>query len=105
MFSVVQVLCLVAMEKPISLKPEHIRDEKVKVIPIFLIIFFSHSYDLFISKTISLSTLLFREVHFSFPNLCRRLLYILVDQVISSFAFFGHLIDWNFKMNFRFFNQ
>lgn len=26
-----QVLCLVAMEKPISLKPEHIRDEKVKV--------------------------------------------------------------------------
>ncbi|KAL8136579.1 hypothetical protein V2J09_002580 [Rumex salicifolius] len=25
-----QVLCLVAMEKPISLKPEHIRDEKVK---------------------------------------------------------------------------
>ncbi|KAL0658092.1 hypothetical protein Bca4012_078677 [Brassica carinata] len=32
MFSVVQVLCLVAMEKPISLKPEHIRDEKVKVL-------------------------------------------------------------------------
>ncbi|XP_048328215.1 glucose-6-phosphate 1-dehydrogenase 6, cytoplasmic [Ziziphus jujuba] len=27
-----QVLCLVAMEKPISLKPEHIRDEKVKVL-------------------------------------------------------------------------
>ena len=26
-----QVLCLVAMEKPISLKPEHIKDEKVKV--------------------------------------------------------------------------
>ncbi|EFH53294.1 glucose-6-phosphate dehydrogenase 5 [Arabidopsis lyrata subsp. lyrata] len=26
------VLCLVAMEKPISLKPEHIRDEKVKVL-------------------------------------------------------------------------
>ncbi|KDO42043.1 hypothetical protein CISIN_1g010132mg [Citrus sinensis] len=26
-----QVLCLVAMEKPVSLKPEHIRDEKVKV--------------------------------------------------------------------------
>ncbi|KAH6781773.1 glucose-6-phosphate dehydrogenase 6, partial [Perilla frutescens var. hirtella] len=25
-----QVLCLVAMEKPVSLKPEHIRDEKVK---------------------------------------------------------------------------
>ncbi|KAL3640064.1 Glucose-6-phosphate 1-dehydrogenase, cytoplasmic isoform [Castilleja foliolosa] len=27
-----QVLCLVAMEKPISLSPEHIRDEKVKVL-------------------------------------------------------------------------
>ncbi|KAL9685497.1 hypothetical protein QQ045_022947 [Rhodiola kirilowii] len=27
-----QVLCLVAMEKPASLKPEHIRDEKVKVL-------------------------------------------------------------------------
>ncbi|GFP94075.1 glucose-6-phosphate 1-dehydrogenase cytoplasmic isoform, partial [Phtheirospermum japonicum] len=27
-----QVLCLVAMEKPISLNPEHIRDEKVKVL-------------------------------------------------------------------------
>ncbi|KAL6507277.1 Glucose-6-phosphate 1-dehydrogenase, cytoplasmic isoform [Orobanche gracilis] len=27
-----QVLCLVAMEKPVSLKPEHIRDEKVKVL-------------------------------------------------------------------------
>ncbi|KAK4798593.1 hypothetical protein SAY86_030919 [Trapa natans] len=27
-----QVLCLIAMEKPISLKPEHIRDEKVKVL-------------------------------------------------------------------------
>ncbi|KAI4350564.1 hypothetical protein L6164_005011 [Bauhinia variegata] len=27
-----QVLCLVTMEKPISLKPEHIRDEKVKVL-------------------------------------------------------------------------
>ncbi|KAH0908421.1 hypothetical protein HID58_031742, partial [Brassica napus] len=27
-----QILCLVAMEKPISLKPEHIRDEKVKVL-------------------------------------------------------------------------
>ncbi|RAL46917.1 unnamed protein product [Cuscuta campestris] len=27
-----QVFCLVAMEKPISLKPEHIRDEKVKVL-------------------------------------------------------------------------
>ncbi|RZC72544.1 hypothetical protein C5167_048015 [Papaver somniferum] len=26
------VLCLVAMEKPISLKPDHIRDEKVKVL-------------------------------------------------------------------------
>ncbi|KAL0450757.1 UNVERIFIED_CONTAM: Glucose-6-phosphate 1-dehydrogenase, cytoplasmic isoform [Sesamum latifolium] len=26
------VLCLVAMEKPVSLKPEHIRDEKVKVL-------------------------------------------------------------------------
>lgn len=26
-----QVFCLVAMEKPISIKPEHIRDEKVKV--------------------------------------------------------------------------
>lgn len=26
-----QVFCLVAMEKPVSLKPEHIRDEKVKV--------------------------------------------------------------------------
>lgn len=26
-----QVLCLVAMEKPVSMKPEHIRDEKVKV--------------------------------------------------------------------------
>lgn len=28
----VQVLCLVAMEKPVSLSPEHIRDEKVKVL-------------------------------------------------------------------------
>ncbi|CAI9777289.1 unnamed protein product [Fraxinus pennsylvanica] len=27
-----QVLCLIAMEKPISLKPENIRDEKVKVL-------------------------------------------------------------------------
>ncbi|KAH6831290.1 glucose-6-phosphate dehydrogenase 6 [Perilla frutescens var. hirtella] len=27
-----QVFCLVAMEKPISMKPEHIRDEKVKVL-------------------------------------------------------------------------
>ncbi|KAK6913025.1 Glucose-6-phosphate dehydrogenase, NAD-binding [Dillenia turbinata] len=27
-----QVLCLVAVEKPVSLKPEHIRDEKVKVL-------------------------------------------------------------------------
>ncbi|VFQ73533.1 unnamed protein product [Cuscuta campestris] len=27
-----QIFCLVAMEKPISLKPEHIRDEKVKVL-------------------------------------------------------------------------
>ncbi|PWA67888.1 glucose-6-phosphate dehydrogenase [Artemisia annua] len=27
-----QVLCLVAMERPVSLKPEHIRDEKVKVL-------------------------------------------------------------------------
>ncbi|GKB15887.1 glucose-6-phosphate 1-dehydrogenase, cytoplasmic isoform [Tanacetum coccineum] len=27
-----QVLCLVAMEKPVSLKPEHVRDEKVKVL-------------------------------------------------------------------------
>ncbi|XP_057482359.1 glucose-6-phosphate 1-dehydrogenase 6, cytoplasmic [Actinidia eriantha] len=27
-----QVFCLVAMEKPVSLKPEHIRDEKVKVL-------------------------------------------------------------------------
>ncbi|RWW28899.1 hypothetical protein GW17_00006591 [Ensete ventricosum] len=27
-----QVLCLVAMEKPVSLYPEHIRDEKVKVL-------------------------------------------------------------------------
>ncbi|KAI4348263.1 hypothetical protein L6164_009003 [Bauhinia variegata] len=27
-----QVFCLIAMEKPISLKPEHIRDEKVKVL-------------------------------------------------------------------------
>ncbi|ONK77706.1 uncharacterized protein A4U43_C02F9670 [Asparagus officinalis] len=27
-----QVLCLVAMEKPVSLKPEYIRDEKVKVL-------------------------------------------------------------------------
>lgn len=26
-----QVFCLVAMEKPVSLKPEYIRDEKVKV--------------------------------------------------------------------------
>lgn len=26
-----QVLCLVAMEKPVSLSPEHVRDEKVKV--------------------------------------------------------------------------
>lgn len=26
-----KVLCLVAMEKPVSMKPEHIRDEKVKV--------------------------------------------------------------------------
>ncbi|KAG9158949.1 hypothetical protein Leryth_013325 [Lithospermum erythrorhizon] len=31
-----QVLCLVAMEKPVSLKPEHIRDEKVKVLQSFL---------------------------------------------------------------------
>ncbi|CAN7128299.1 unnamed protein product [Brassica rapa subsp. narinosa] len=31
-FILLQVLCLVAMEKPISLKPEHIRDEKVKVL-------------------------------------------------------------------------
>ncbi|RZC70083.1 hypothetical protein C5167_033206 [Papaver somniferum] len=28
----IQVLCLVAMEKPVSLTPEHIRDEKVKVL-------------------------------------------------------------------------
>jgi glucose-6-phosphate 1-dehydrogenase len=28
----VQVLCLVAMEKPVSLSPEHVRDEKVKVL-------------------------------------------------------------------------
>ncbi|KAK6798840.1 hypothetical protein RDI58_006543 [Solanum bulbocastanum] len=28
----IQVLCLVAMEKPVSQKPEHIRDEKVKVL-------------------------------------------------------------------------
>ncbi|EFJ23968.1 hypothetical protein SELMODRAFT_150322 [Selaginella moellendorffii] len=27
-----QVLCLVAMEKPLSLSPEHVRDEKVKVL-------------------------------------------------------------------------
>ncbi|GJM85450.1 hypothetical protein PR202_ga01898 [Eleusine coracana subsp. coracana] len=27
-----EVFCLVAMEKPVSLKPEHIRDEKVKVL-------------------------------------------------------------------------
>ncbi|XAR58254.1 Glucose-6-phosphate dehydrogenase [Bertholletia excelsa] len=27
-----QILCLVAMEKPVSLRPEHIRDEKVKVL-------------------------------------------------------------------------
>uniref|UniRef100_A0A0A9BFM4 Glucose-6-phosphate 1-dehydrogenase n=1 Tax=Arundo donax TaxID=35708 RepID=A0A0A9BFM4_ARUDO len=27
-----QVFCLVAMEKPVSLRPEHIRDEKVKVL-------------------------------------------------------------------------
>ncbi|KAJ7545096.1 hypothetical protein O6H91_09G107200 [Diphasiastrum complanatum] len=27
-----QVLCLVAMEKPVSLSPEHVRDEKVKVL-------------------------------------------------------------------------
>ncbi|KAL5153927.1 Glucose-6-phosphate 1-dehydrogenase, cytoplasmic isoform [Glycine soja] len=27
-----QVFCLVAMEKPVSLKPEHIRDEKLKVL-------------------------------------------------------------------------
>ncbi|GKB31630.1 glucose-6-phosphate 1-dehydrogenase, cytoplasmic isoform [Tanacetum coccineum] len=27
-----EVLCLVIMEKPVSLKPEHIRDEKVKVL-------------------------------------------------------------------------
>eukprot|EP01018_Ginkgo_biloba_P022647 Gb_26174 [translate_table: standard] len=27
-----QILCLMAMEKPVSLKPEHIRDEKVKVL-------------------------------------------------------------------------
>ncbi|CAL5325632.1 hypothetical protein CsSME_00004943 [Camellia sinensis var. sinensis] len=27
-----QILCLIAMEKPISLTPEHIRDEKVKVL-------------------------------------------------------------------------
>ncbi|KAK7381017.1 hypothetical protein VNO78_33541 [Psophocarpus tetragonolobus] len=27
-----QVFCLIAMEKPVSLKPEHIRDEKVKVL-------------------------------------------------------------------------
>ncbi|GAB2269409.1 Glucose-6-phosphate 1-dehydrogenase [Dionaea muscipula] len=26
------VFCLVAMEKPISIKPEHLRDEKVKVL-------------------------------------------------------------------------
>lgn len=26
-----QVFCLIAMEKPVSYKPEHIRDEKVKV--------------------------------------------------------------------------
>eukprot|EP00252_Welwitschia_mirabilis_P018772 TRINITY_DN4194_c0_g1_i1.p1 TRINITY_DN4194_c0_g1~~TRINITY_DN4194_c0_g1_i1.p1 ORF type:complete len:516 (-),score=89.79 TRINITY_DN4194_c0_g1_i1:566-2113(-) len=27
-----QVLCLISMEKPVSLRPEHIRDEKVKVL-------------------------------------------------------------------------
>jgi glucose-6-phosphate 1-dehydrogenase len=27
-----QVLCLVAMEKPVTLTPEHVRDEKVKVL-------------------------------------------------------------------------
>jgi glucose-6-phosphate 1-dehydrogenase len=26
-----QVLCLITMEKPVSLTPEHVRDEKVKV--------------------------------------------------------------------------
>ncbi|KAL8130711.1 hypothetical protein V2J09_019866 [Rumex salicifolius] len=30
-----QVLCLVAMEKPVSMRPEHIRDEKVKVSDFF----------------------------------------------------------------------
>jgi glucose-6-phosphate 1-dehydrogenase len=31
-----QVLCLVAMEKPVSLGPEHVRDEKVKVCRVIL---------------------------------------------------------------------
>ncbi|KAL5991171.1 Glucose-6-phosphate 1-dehydrogenase, cytoplasmic isoform [Asimina triloba] len=31
-----QVFCLVAMEKPVSLKPEHIRDEKVKILLCYL---------------------------------------------------------------------
>ncbi|OEL18846.1 Glucose-6-phosphate 1-dehydrogenase, cytoplasmic isoform [Dichanthelium oligosanthes] len=31
-YYLLQVFCLVAMEKPVSLKPEHIRDEKVKVL-------------------------------------------------------------------------
>lgn len=29
--SLMQVFCLIAMEKPVSIRPEHIRDEKVKV--------------------------------------------------------------------------
>lgn len=34
-YYLLQVFCLVAMEKPVSLKPEHIRDEKVKVQSLF----------------------------------------------------------------------
>ena len=36
-----QVFCLVAMEKPVSLKPEHIRDEKVKVLLLASLYFIS----------------------------------------------------------------
>jgi hypothetical protein len=35
-----QVFCLVAMEKPVSLKPEHIRDEKVKVLTSYILLFY-----------------------------------------------------------------
>lgn len=40
---ILQVFCLVAMEKPVSLKPEHIRDEKVKVLTSYIFLFYQQT--------------------------------------------------------------